>query len=199
MGARCTVCDHAERSRIELGLSRKVSYAKLARKFSVSKDAVARHRTNHVPPQLLASLAATGAPTVIDLEALRQSESEGVLQHLVALRARLFVMLENAEKTVAEFDDVRAAISVHGQIQNNLQLTAKLLGELQVGNTTVINNLIVSEDWIVLRGALIKALSPHPEARRAVADVLRDIEGGPPHYTGVHDAPIIEHETHAVG
>lgn len=64
MGQRCSVCDHPERSRIELGLARKVPYSKLARKFRLSKDAVYRHRANHCPPQLLAALAATGAPTV---------------------------------------------------------------------------------------------------------------------------------------
>ncbi len=192
MGQRCQICDHPERSRIELGLAKKVSYFKLARKFDVSKDAVYRHRTKHVPPQLLASLAAAGAPTVIDLEALRHSESEGLLQHLVALRGRLYLLLDQAEKTGVDYDDVRSALGIHGKINDNLQLTAKLLGELQVGNQTTVNNLIISPDWLAMRSALIKALAPHPEARRAVAGVLREVEGGDVHFTGIHDGPQIE-------
>ena len=192
MGNRCRICDHSERAKIELGLARRVSLNTLARKFDVSKDAIWRHKRNHFPPQLEAALVATGAPSAIDLEQLRQSESEGLLQSVVVQRARLYALVDKAE----EFDDVRAAASVHGRITDNLTLAAKLVGELNTHHHTTINQLVISPEYLDLRGDLISALAPFPEARRAVAKVLREREGAEPHFTGIHPGPQIEHDDH---
>lgn len=188
MGSRCQICESPERSKIELGLARRVSYATLARKFGVSSDAVGRHKRLHFPAQLEAALIATGAPSAIDLEQLRQSESEGLLQSVVVQRARLYALADKAE----EFDDVRAAASVHGRITDNLTLAAKLVGELNTHHSTTINQLVISPEYLELRGDLITALAPFPDARRAVAKILREREGGEPHFTGIHNAPQIE-------
>ena len=189
MGRPCQVCANPERSKIELGLARKVPLNALARKFDLDRSAIWRHKRNHFPAQLEAALIATGKPSAIDLEQLRQSESEGLLQSVVVQRGRLYALADKAE----EFDDVRAAASIHGRITDNLTLAAKLVGELNTHHTTTINQLIVSPEYLDLRSDLITALAPFPAARRAVAEVLRQREGASPHYTAVHDSPQIEH------
>jgi hypothetical protein len=194
VGARCFVCSSPERARIELALARRVPYRALQAHFpDIGRDSFYRHRKAHMPPQLQAALKAAGKPSDIDLDALRTSESEGLLQHLVAQRGRLYVLLDLAE----EVQDVRAAAGVHGRIVENLQLTAKLLGEITSHATTTVNNLVVSGEYVALRSALVRALGPHPEARRAVAAVLRDLEGEEPHWTGSPRPPPLIEAGHA--
>jgi hypothetical protein len=195
VGQRCLVCSSPERARIELALVRRMPYRALTARFpGLGKDSFSRHKRNHMPPQLMAALRAAGKPADIDLDALRQSESEGLLQHLIAQRGRLYVLLDLAE----EVQDVRAASGVHGRIVENLQLTAKLLGEITSHATTTVNNLVVSGEYVALRSALVRALGPHPEASRAVAAVLRDLEGAEPHWTGSpRPPPLIEANGHA--
>jgi hypothetical protein len=172
MGRRCQVCDHPERAKIELGLARRVSATALARKFDIHHDAIYRHRKLHMPPQLKAALLAAGKPTDIDLDALRKSESEGLLQHIVAQRGKLYHLLDEAEG----LGDLRAAAQVHGRIIENLQLGAKLLGELNTHAVTVTNNLVVSQEYLELRRVLHQALRPYPVARQAVARALAALE-----------------------
>ena len=181
MTARCMVCDSEHRARIELALSKRVSYDRLAKKFGLSRDAIGRHRRNHLPPTLLASLQAYGKPTAVDLDELKQSESEGLLQTVAAQRGKLWQTLEICE----EMEDWPAATRVHAQLTASLNLLAKILGEIDTGSRTTINQLVVSPEYLTLRSALVQALSPYPDARRAVSEVLRGLEGERPHITGI--------------
>jgi hypothetical protein len=145
----------------------------LARNFpGTSVDSIGRHKKNHMPPQLQAALLAAGRPTNIDLEELRKSESEGLLQHLVAQRGRLYALLDTCE----DFGDVRAAATVHDKIISNLSLTARLLGEIATASVSVQTNLIVTPEYLHLRQALLQALQPFKGARQAVVNCLKTIE-----------------------
>jgi hypothetical protein len=63
---------------------------------------------------------------------------------------------------------------VASQLHENLQLTARLLGDLGIGSTTV--NVLVLPAYVELRVALVTALSAFPDARQAVAQVLHQLE-----------------------
>jgi hypothetical protein len=180
MGNKCTVCEHPRRAEIELATARKVGIRQIAQKFAVSQWAVQRHKA-HMPPQLHAALAATGLPTCIDLDALRKAESEGLLQTLVAQRGRLYRLLDAAE----ECGDLKAAATIHGRILDSVGMVAKLLGEIQTHSVHTTNTLLIAPEYLALRSALVTALRPHPEARRAVSKVLCDLEGQEPHQTGL--------------
>jgi hypothetical protein len=181
VGARCTVCTHSDRAQIELGLARKVGLKTLATKYGLSKTALSRHSQNHMPPQVRALMRATGKTCEVDLDELRRTESEGLLGTAVALRARLYRQLDMAE----EVGDLRAAASLDGRILDSLSFVAKLLGEISTHNQTTVNQLVVSPQYLELRTALVQALQPFPQARRAVSEVLRRLEGAPVHITGV--------------
>jgi transposase len=48
MPRTCSICRHAQRLEIEADLQAGLSYRDVARRYSISKDAVSRHRASHV-------------------------------------------------------------------------------------------------------------------------------------------------------
>jgi hypothetical protein len=171
-GPQCTVCGHRELAGINLGLARGVSVRALARRYQVHRDALYRHQKNHLPPQLRASLIAGPDLDGVDLDRLRETESQSLLMNLVALRGRLFASLDVAE----ECRDGTMLARIAGQLHNNLEITGKLLGTLTSGHTSV-TNVLVLPAYVELRVGLVDALRPFPDAARAVAAVLHTIEG----------------------
>src|SRR5262249_2840710 len=133
-------------------------------------DSVFRHRKLHLPPQLRAKLIA-GPDLDIDLDKLRETESQSLLANLVALRHRLFANLDIAE-AVGDGNMISRYIA---QLHHNLEITGKRLGAPGVGVTNV--NVLVMPQYVELRVALVQALHSYPEARQAVAQVLHQLEG----------------------
>lgn len=168
----CTICTHDKRASLELGLVHRVPARVLATRFGVSKDALHRHRRNHLTPQQAAALLAAQKPSVIDLEALQASESEGLLANLVSQRARLQTYTEMS----IEMGDPTGAVRVERVITSNLELTAKLLGQLVQHHEVRSTSILVSPDYIELRHAIVRALQPYPEAARAVGAALHGLE-----------------------
>ena len=111
-----------------------------------------------------------GPDLAIDLDKLRETESQSLLSHLVALRHRLFASLDVAE----ECGDGRMISQLAGQLHKNMELVGRLLGDLGVGSTTV--NVMLLPAYIELRIGLVEALLPYPDARQAVAQALRRLE-----------------------
>jgi hypothetical protein len=68
MARRCTVCRHPQRHEIEADLQARLPYRDVARRHSISKDAVSRHQASHV------SLHTTPALTKI-MALLNQAET----------------------------------------------------------------------------------------------------------------------------
>jgi hypothetical protein len=168
---RCSVCQHRERAALDLALARGVSVGTLSRRYRLGPDSLYRHSKAHLPPQLRASLLAGPSLEGIDLDKLRDTESQSLLANLVALRRRLFATLDTAE----ESGDGNMLARVAGQLHRNLEITGKLVGSLTMG-TTINNNVLIQPQYVELRVALVGALSPFPDARQAVAAVLHTIE-----------------------
>jgi hypothetical protein len=169
-GPLCQVCKHRERAAIDLALANGVSGRAVAARYGVSHDAVHRHRTNHLTAQLKAKLLA-GPDLDIDLHRLRETESQSLLMHLVALRGRLLHCMDIGE----EAGDGQMVSKLAGLLHKNLELTGRLLGDLAVGSTTT-NNILVAPAYIELRIALMAALSAFPDAKAAVAAALHSLE-----------------------
>src|SRR5262245_29302298 len=168
---QCRVCRHRERAAMDLALARGVSLQALGKRYGVSSDSLYRHRRAHLSPQLRARLLA-GPDTNIDLEALKSSESQSLLANLVAIRHRLFATLDTAEECGDGLLFTRTVSALH----TNLELTGKLLGELGIGHQSV-TNVLVLPAYVEMRVALVNALRGFPEAGRAVAAVLHELEG----------------------
>jgi hypothetical protein len=167
---RCSTCRHREHAAIDLALARGVAVRALARRYGLSIDSLYRHAKAHLPPQLRAQLVA-GPDLAVDLDRLRENESQSLLANLVGLRHRLFASFDTAE----EHGDTHMITRIAAQLHHNLEITGKLLGDLGVGSTTI-NNVLVMPAYVEMRVELVRALAPYPEARQAVAQVLHTIE-----------------------
>jgi hypothetical protein len=171
-GRECTICSSDKRHVVEIGLAYGLSYQSLADRYDLSKDAIGRHAREHLTPQVRAALLAAQAPTDIDLDKLRQSESEGLLGHLVAQRARLLQVSQIA----LEVGDVKAMVAAEGAIGANLALGAKLLGHLVNRIDVRHSSVLLTPDYLRLRQAMLGALRAFPEAARAVGEALARLE-----------------------
>ncbi len=173
--AKCSICRHTDAGRIDLHLARRTPLRVIAAKFDVTASALCRHRSNHMSAQVKAALALGGPKTTLDLERLRQDESESLLQSLVAHRGRIWVLVDQAE----DDGDLRAAAVLHKRILEIWELEAKFLNELTGGDITIHQNFLVLPQYVEIRTVILQSLRPFPDASKAVAGALRDIEAEP--------------------
>jgi transposase-like protein len=152
----CSICEHSKREAIDRALVGGASNRSVASLYDVSEAAVRRHKGNHLPAKL-----------VMAEKASEVAEADNLLGQVRDLQARTLAILEVAERTHQH----RTALSAVREARGNLELLAKLLGEL---DERPVLNLHVSPEWLELRAVIVGALEPYSEARGAV---LRAIEG----------------------
>lgn len=188
MGRPCSVCAHPRLDEINIALAAGRSYRDTAVRFGPVKSALLRHAKSHLPhiaPRVIEK--ARGAALV---------RAEDILTQLAELQASALAVLAKAEET----GDIRGATGAITTARGNLELIAKLLGELREGPVI---NLVAAPEWTSMRDAILVALQPFPEARIAVAEALSRREAlGPPEATSrallpAPAAPVIETATTA--
>jgi hypothetical protein len=128
-----------------------VAFPALVAQFRVSKDSLSRHKANHLPAKLVMAQAA---------EEVAQADS--LLGKVRDLQGRALALLDKAERS----GDLRTALGAIRETTSNLELLAKLLGELDERSVT---NVLVSAEWLSVRSAMMESLGPYPKARVAVA------------------------------
>jgi hypothetical protein len=156
MPRSCTVCSHPEREAIDSALVGDASNRSVASLYDVSEAAVRRHKGNHLPAKL-----------VMAEKAKEVAQADGLLEQVRDLQGRALAILDQAEMS----GDLRTALGAIREARGNLELLAKLLGELDDRPTV---NVLISPEWLELRTVIVGALEPYTDARRAV---LRAIEG----------------------
>lgn len=171
-GTPCTICSHARRHQIEIGLVHRVPLRVLARRFECSPDALHRHRHKHLSPMMAAAILCAQQPSAVDLEALQRNESEGLLAQLVTQRARL----QQHSDLSLELGNAAGAVAAERAITSNLELVAKLLGSIVQRHEVTRTSILISADYLTLRASLVQALRPYPDAARAVGQALHSIE-----------------------
>jgi hypothetical protein len=155
MPRSCTVCTHPGRAEIDEALVAGESSAELAGRYrTIGERALRRHKANHLPARLVMAHAA---------EEVAQADT--LLDHVRDLQRRALDILDKAE----EAGELRTALGAIREARGNLELLAKLLGELDERPTV---NVLVTPQWIELRAVIVGALEPHPEALRAVVGAL---------------------------
>jgi hypothetical protein len=160
MPRSCTVCEHPEKDTIDRQLVGGASNRSVASLYDVSEAAVRRHKANHLPAKLV--MAGKAAEVV---------EADNLLDQVGDLQRRALTILDKAEET----GELRTALSAIREARGNLELLAKLLGELE---ERPVVNVLVSPEWLELRAVIVGALEPHPEALRAVVGALEGADGG---------------------
>jgi hypothetical protein len=156
----CTICTHPDREAIDEALVGGVAFPALVAEYRVSKDALSRHKANHLPAKLVMAQAAEEV-----------AQADDLLDQVRDLQARTLAILEAAESTRQH----RTALSAIREARSNLELLAKLLGEL---DERPVVNLNVSPEWLELRAVIVGALEPYSDARGAVLSAIEGVSNG---------------------
>jgi len=126
MPRRCTVCDHADRTAIDLALAADSgSLREIAGRWGLAQSSVQRHREAHLSPSLVTAQAAHEA-----------AHGASILEQLHSLQARTLVQLERAERERAKPVDVAKIIR---ECRENLSTIGRLLGQFPKEGTTIDN------------------------------------------------------------
>jgi hypothetical protein len=175
MGRPCVTCTHPRRYEIEKGLVEGIPYRILTEKYGPSSASLSRHRNEHLPAHLAKAHESEQAKRLTKLEEHQTARVNGnTLQALdvaAQLRAINAACLEILQKSRAS-EKHSISLGAVDRIHRQLELQAKLLGELQDNGPTV--NVLVAPEWREVRVTVLQALTPYPEARAAVAEVLTD-------------------------
>jgi hypothetical protein len=194
MTQRCKACEHPRRGEIDIEIARGVSGVEIARRYDLPRASVWRHRrNNHVPASVVAAFPQHRTELSAEaLAKLRAEESQGVLLNLALQRSKLLRVQEVAESRRRNDLVLAAARELH----KNIELVARTIGEFAQHERTINQvahlHVMMQPEYIALRTGLIRALRPHPEARRAVGAVLAELEQVPVHFDGVKTPKAIE-------
>ncbi len=156
MPRSCSVCTHPNRDEIDRALVAGEPNRRIAARCDVTERAIRNHKAGHLPAKL-----------VMAQEAAAVAEADDLLAQVRDLQRRAHNILDKAE----EAGELRVALSAIREARGNLELLAKLLGELDDRPQV---NVLVSPEWLELRTVIVGALDHHPQARDAV---LRAVEG----------------------
>ena len=167
---KCAVCGHIERVKIELLLAGGAGQKAVGRKFGISKDSIHRHWHGHVTAERRAQLIVGPVPRHA-LAAQVCEENTSVLANLRIVRSGLWKQFDAA----LEAGDRMTGALLAGKLHQNLQITARITGELASSPLVQINNtqnnvamLMDNPEFGAFQTRLIATLRNFPEARAAV-------------------------------
>jgi hypothetical protein len=180
--ARCQVCKHDERWRIELLRAGGASLDSLAAKFGLHRDAIHRHWRDHVSDQAKAGYLC-GPAELATLAERAAIEGDSVLDYLRLCRTVLTGQLA----AMTEAGDGRGAAYVAGQLTRTLEAIGRVTGEIgELARSTIKINgniaIVNSPEFARVQAIMLRALAPFPDARGAVVSALRsmDADDAPP-------------------
>jgi CBS-domain-containing membrane protein len=156
MPRTCTVCGNESREEIDRALVAGDAYRNIAERYGTSTTALHRHKADHLPVTLTKAK-----------EAGEVARADELLSRVESLQTRTLAVLEAAEET----GELRTALSAIREARSNLELLAKLVGELD--ERPKVNVVLIDAQ---VRDAIVRALAPYGEARLAVANALEPFE-----------------------
>jgi hypothetical protein len=121
----------------------------------MSEAAVRRHKAEHLPEAMIKAQEQTDVRQAI-----------AVVAQLRAINGVALAVLREAR----EDRNGELALKAVDRIQRQLELQAKLLGELQQEGTIV--NIYTAPEWLQIRALVIQAVTPYPDAAKAITAAL---------------------------
>jgi len=154
MARQCLVCQHEQKAAIDRELAAGKSLRDLSALFRVSEDSLARHRDAHISPVVVRAQEAEDITRGLD-----------VVKQLKAINGVTMQILHEARQQ--KNPDI--ALKAIDRIERQITLQAKLLGDL---DERPVVNILISDEWLRIRGILITTLGSYPEAKQAVVLAL---------------------------
>ncbi len=161
MARPCTICTHQEREAIDTALLNSEPYRNIMERYAVSLGALNRHNENHIAEALTKAAEASAV-----------AHAGNLIDQVNQLQRSTLRILKKAE----ESDQFRTALMAIREARGNLELLAKLMGELNEG---AVVNVLVNPEWHHVRTVIVESLAPFPDARVAVAHALEELESAP--------------------
>ena len=158
MPKACPICVHLKRRDIEKALLGSERLHEITQRYGVSKRSLFNHRDNHLPQQLKKAQKA---------EEMTQADS--LLRQVLYLQSRALTILKTAEAS----GDLKTALGAIREARGNLELLAKLMGEIKEGTSV---NILISPAWVSLRTVILQALEPYPEVKLKLSQVLKGVD-----------------------
>lgn len=188
MARPCTVCLHGRLSEINKALVLGTGLRQTSNRFAqwgrLSIYALHRHAHAHISDKAKAAIIA-GAQSqtdAIDQAELKAHTERRNLADLLYHRQ----IIEQEIGRARDLLDFTAISSLEARLHANILQTSRLIGELPTAPSTVHNTLIITPEYARFRTALVTALKPYPDARRAVIGVLREMDGPTLEHADVH-------------
>jgi hypothetical protein len=173
----CSICRHSQRAAIDRELVAGTPVTRIAAEYRVSDDALARHKAAHLPAVLARARQDHERAHLADLagqvaaqEKQEQAHALDVVQQLKVINQISNAILHEARQA----RDAHTALRAIDRVQRQIELQARLLGELDERPQV---NVLLAPEWVSIRGTVLSALAPFPEARAAVAQQLLALEG----------------------
>lgn len=170
-GPPSKIAKHVNCAEIELALANGVTLKRIAEKYSLSITGLSRYR-QAMTPERFALLRYRRGDSPIDLQRLREGESESLLQRIVVMLAELF----SAWRIAVDHQDFRAAASLAGQHHKYVELEAKLLGDLIQGDRHIHIEITNSPEYRRLVAIVMAWASDKPDLAAHLAAFLEEQE-----------------------
>ena len=162
MPQSCTVCRSEQLQNIDESLLRSEPYRSIAARTGLSTTALVRHKSAHLPAVLAAAKQAADV-----------SYAGSVFERLQTVNRETRAILAEARAAATPM----IALVAVGRIEKQLELEAKLLGQLNESARVAVGVVIQREDSRAT-AAVKDALSHATSAQlQAFSDLLREISG----------------------
>jgi hypothetical protein len=160
VGRPCTVCLHPDRTAIEVELVEGTLAVAISRRFDINKQAIMRHRDNHMAVAALVE----GAQAVAEEEAIQRASS----------------LLKTAEAILSEAraeGDKAMALQAIREASRVVLVLAKMSGDI---DTSTQINVTFAPVMIELQAVVMAALANHPQAKADVVRAMSALSGNGP-------------------
>ncbi len=131
MPRTCTICTHPERANIEAALTAGTSYRNIAKQFDVGFSSINRHAAEHIQETIKQTQTAKEEAHGLD-----------VVKQLQVINGITLAILQEARK-----DKMHAlALSAIDRVQKQIELQAKLVGDIDKPMPQVPDGLVIPSD-----------------------------------------------------
>ncbi len=135
-GRTCTICSHAKRAEIDAEIASGHPFRGISRHFAVSPDAVERHAASHLSDAIKQSQAAKKEAQALDVIKQLKDINEATLDIL--------------QKARADKKQHGLALQAIDRVQKQIELQAKLLGDVDEGLPRSVDWSIFNQDELAI-------------------------------------------------